>query len=68
MTSFTLQLNSLFKVNRNVWAKIIKNEMTYSEPESVLVLPLIQCQILNLLLNLTLNLNVNLNLILVQCL
>ena len=34
MTSFTLLLNDLFKVNKNVWVKIIKSKMTYSESES----------------------------------
>ena len=34
MTSFTLLLNDLFKVNQNVWVKIIKSKMTYSESES----------------------------------
>ena len=34
MTSFTLLLNDLFKVNKNVWVKIIKIKMTYSESES----------------------------------
>ena len=33
MTSFTLLLNDLFKVNKNVWVKIIKSKMTYSESE-----------------------------------
>ena len=34
MTSFTLLLNDLFKVNKNIWVKIIKSETTYSESES----------------------------------
>ena len=33
MTSFTLLLNDLFKVNKNVWVKIIKSKMSYSESE-----------------------------------
>ena len=34
MTSFTLLLNDFLKVNKNVWVKIIKRKMTYSESES----------------------------------
>ena len=36
MTSFTLLLNDFFKVNKNVWVKMIKSKMTYSESESKL--------------------------------
>ena len=34
MTSFTLLLNDMFKVNKNVWVKMIKSKMSYSESES----------------------------------
>ena len=33
MSSYKQQ-NDLFKVNKNVWVKIIKSKMTYSESES----------------------------------
>ena len=34
MTSFILLVNDMFKVNKNVWVKIIKSKMSYSESES----------------------------------
>ena len=34
MTSFTLLLNDLLKVSKNLWVKIIKTKMSYSESES----------------------------------
>ena len=33
MNSFILLLNDMFKVSKNVWVKIIKSKMSYSESE-----------------------------------
>ena len=33
MISFILLLNDMFKVSKNVWVKIIKSKMSYSELE-----------------------------------
>ena len=33
MTSFTLILNEMLKVNKNIWVKFIKSKMTYSGSE-----------------------------------
>ena len=40
MTSFILPLNDMFKVNKNVWVKIIKSKMFYIEsgPDSNFVI------------------------------